>query len=137
MEFDIKKVDYYNVTAEGHAGGEARVLSAFAGAGVNLLAYRAVPAGSGRTRFSLFPNDSAKMIAGGKQAGLELDGPHAALLIWGDDESGALADIFDKLSIAGIVVSESNGIANINGGYGVVLYIRQEDSEKALAALQS
>lgn len=31
MEFAIKKVDYYNVTAEGQAGGEARVLSAFAG----------------------------------------------------------------------------------------------------------
>ncbi len=137
MEFDIKKVDYYNVTTEGQAGGEASVLSAFAGAGVNLLAYRAVPAGSGRTRFSLFPNDSAKMIAGGKQAGLELDGPYAALLIQGDDESGALADIFDRLAQAGVVVTESNGIANINGAYGVVLYIRQEDSEKALAALHS
>ncbi len=136
MEFDIQKVDYFNVTTEGKAGGEARILSVFAGAGVNLLAYRAVPAGSGRTRFSLFPNDAAKMIAGGKQAGLDLDGPHTALLIQGDDESGALADIFDRLSQAGVVVSESNGIANINGAYGVVLYIGQEDGEKALAALQ-
>lgn len=31
MEFDIKKVDYYNMTAEGHAGGESIVLSAFTG----------------------------------------------------------------------------------------------------------
>jgi len=136
MAIKIKSVEYYNLTVEGHAGEGSRLLSAFAGVGVNLLAFKAAPLGPGRTRFTLFPDDGSKMNAGAKKAGLNLDGPYSALLIEGDDESGALADIYEKLSQAEINVYESSGIANINGGYGVVLYVKQEDCEKAMAALK-
>lgn len=136
MSYDIKKAEYFNITVEGHAGEGSRLLSVFAGAGVNLLAFKATPAEPKRTRFALFPNDSKMMIDGAKTAGLELDGPYAALLIQGDDESGALADIFEKLSQAGIKVKESSGIADINGGYGVVLYLDRDDCEKAAAAFE-
>jgi hypothetical protein len=137
MSLDIKKVEYFNVTVDGNAGEGANLLSAFASADVNLLAFKAFALESGRIRFSLFPNDSSKMIAGAKQAGLELDGPHAAVLIQGDeDESGALADIFEKLSQANIHVKEASGFADIKASYGVVLYLDPEDCKKALAALK-
>ena len=136
MTFDIRRVEYYNVTVDGDAGAGSRLLSLFAGVGVSLLAFKAVPLEANRTRFSLFPNDGSKMTAGAAKEGLKLDGPHAALLIQGDDESGALADIYDKLSQAKITISESSGIADINGSYGVVLYLGQEDSKRAMAALQ-
>ncbi len=135
MALDIKKVEYFNVTVGDHAGEGAKLLSVFAGVGISLLAFKAVPLEPGRTRFTLFPNDGSKMAVGAKKAGLELDGPHPALLIQGDDESGALADIYEKLSQADIRVDESSGIADINGGYGVVLYLRQEDCKRAAAAL--
>jgi hypothetical protein len=136
MAWDIEQVEYYNLTVDGHAGEGAKLLSVFAEAGVNLLAFKAVPVDPMRTRFSLFPDDSLKMNEGAKKAGLRLDGPHSALLIKGyDDESGALADIFEKLSQADIRVYESSGIANIKRSYGVVLYLEQEDCEKAMAAL--
>ncbi|MBN1799705.1 MAG: hypothetical protein JW822_14105 [Spirochaetales bacterium] len=81
-----------------------------------------------RTRFSLFPDDSLKMKHGAEKAGLNLDGPHSSLLIKGyDDESGALADIYEKLSQADIDVYESSGIADIKGSYGVVLYLKHEE----------
>jgi hypothetical protein len=77
------------------------------------------------------------MTDGAKKAGLKLDGPHSALLIKGDnDESGELADIYEKLSQADIHVHESSGIADIKGSYGVILYLKQEDCEKAMAALE-
>ena len=76
------------------------------------------------------------MIDGAKEAELELDGPYSALIIQGEDESGALADIYEKLSQAGINVNESSGIADIKGWYGVILYLEQEDCEKAAAALE-
>jgi hypothetical protein len=136
MAFDIKRVEYYNTTVEGHAGEASKLLSLFAGVGVSLLAFKAVPLEPMRTRFTLFPNDGFKMTEGAKKAGLELDGPYSALLIQGDDESGALADIYEKLSQANIHVDESSGIADIKGGYGVVLYLKQEDCEKAVAALE-
>lgn len=137
MSLDIKKVEYYNITVDGHAGEGSKLLSVFAGVGVNLLAFKAVPVEHMRTRFSLFPDDGLKMTDGAKKAGLTLDGPHSALLIKGyDDESGALAGIYEKLSQADINVYESSGIANIKGSYGVVLYFKQEDYEKAVAALE-
>lgn len=135
MTLDLKKVEYYNIIVDGHAG---ELLSVFAGFGVNLLAFKAVPVEPMRTQFSLFPDDSIKMNDGAKKAGLNLDGPHFALLIKGyDDESGALADIYEKLSQADINVYESSGIANIKGSYGAVFYLKQEECEKAMEALKS
>ena len=85
MAFDIKRVEYYNITVEDHAGEGSKLLSLFASVGVNLLAFKAVPLEPMRTQFTLFPNDGLKMTDGAKTAGLELDGPHAALFIKGYD----------------------------------------------------
>ncbi|MBN1877485.1 MAG: hypothetical protein JXA33_24900 [Anaerolineae bacterium] len=137
MALEIKNVEYYNILVEGDAGEGAKLLKAFADAGVNLLAFKAVPVDSHHTQFSLFPNDASKMRSGAKKAGLQLDGPHAALLIKGyDDESGALAGIYDKLSQAGIKVNESSGFADIKDSYGVILYLEPGDCEKAMVALE-
>jgi len=135
MSVDVKRAEYFDATIDGHSKEASKLLSTFATAGVSLLAFKAVPAEAGKVRFSLFPNDRSRMIAGGAKAGLPLDGPRAALLIQGDDESGALSEIYRKLSLANIVVRESCGIANINGSYGVVLYLDPGDCERAIAAL--
>lgn len=138
MALDLKKAEYYDITVDGHAGEGSKLLAAVAGFGVNLLAFRAVPAERVRTRFSLFPDDGAKMRAGANKAGLDMEGPYCALLLKGyDDESGALADIYGKLSQADINVYESCGIANIKRSYGVVLYLQQEDCERAMEVLRS
>jgi hypothetical protein len=77
------------------------------------------------------------MKDGAKKAGLNLDGPHAALIIKGyNDEPGECAGIFKKLSQADINIYESSGIADIKESYGVVLYLKQEDCEKAMTALE-
>jgi hypothetical protein len=136
MAFDIKKVESYDTTIEGRAREASKQLFLLAGLGVNLLAYKAVPLEPMRTRFTLVANDGSRMTDRAKTAGLKLDGPHYGLLIQGDDESGALADIYEKLSRAGIDVNEASGIANIKGSYGVVFYLKQEDCDKAIAALE-
>jgi hypothetical protein len=137
MALDIKKVEYFNITVDGNAGEAYKLLSAFAGVGVSLLAFKAVPVEHRRTRYSLFPDDSSKMKDGAKKAGLNLDGPHAALIIKGyNDEPGECAGIFKKLSQADINIYESSGIADIKESYGVVLYLKQEDCEKAMTALE-
>lgn len=137
MAFEIKRVAYYNITVGDHAGEGSGLLSLFAGMGVNLLAFKAVPVEPMRTRFTLVPNDGSMMADGANKTGLELDGPHTALLIRGDDKSGALAVIYEKLSQADINVLESSGIAGIKGSYGVILYLKQADCERAMAALES
>jgi len=135
MALDIKQVEYYNITVNNHVVEGSKLLSIIAGAGVSFLAFKAIPLETMRTQFSLFPKNGSKMTEGALKAGLKLDGPYSALLIKGDEKSGALADIYKKLSQAGIQVDESSGIADINGGYGVVLYLKKEDCDRAIAAL--
>jgi hypothetical protein len=135
MALEIKKVEYFNILIESTAGEAYELLSKFAKSGIGLLAFKAIPVGH-KTQFSLFPNDSPKMKVEAKKAGVNLDGPHTALLIKSNsDEPGECAGIFKRLSLANINVSESSGIADIYDSYGVVLYIKQEDCEKAIAAL--
>jgi hypothetical protein len=137
MALDIKKVEYYNVTVDGDAAEGFKLLSVFASAGVNMIAFKAVPLENKHTRFSIFPDDGTKMIHGANKAGLKLEGPHSALMVKGyNDESGECANIHEKLSKAGIHVFESNGIADIRDSYGVVLYLKEEDCEKAIVALE-
>jgi hypothetical protein len=136
MALDIKKVEYFNTIVEGHVGDGSVMLSVFANVGISWYAFKAVPVERGRTRFSLFPNDSEKMVDAAKKAGVDLDGPHPAMLIKGGDEAGALADIYKKLALADIFVKEATGIADINNGYGVVLYFKSEECEKAHAVLE-
>ena len=136
MALDILQVEYYNITVEDQITNASKLLSTIAGAGVDFHAFKAIPVKPNRTQFTLFAKDSSKMTDGAKKSGLELDGPYFALLIKGDEKSGALADIYKKISQAGIQVDEACGIADINAGYGVILYLKQEDCGKAMTVLK-
>lgn len=135
MALKSSRVEYYTITVQGNIAESSELLNTIAGAGVDFLAYKATPLGQNRTRLSLFPMDGSKLTAGALKAGLKLEGPCSAVIITGDEEPGALAEIFRKLSQAGVQVEESSGIAHINGGYGVVLQMGQEDCDRAMAAL--
>jgi hypothetical protein len=136
MALDILQVEYYNITVEDQIIHASQLLSTIAGAGVDFHAFKAIPIKSNRTQFTFFAKDSSKMIVGAKKSGLVLDGPYFAILIKGDEKAGALADIYKKLSQAGIQVDEACGIADINAGYGVILYLKQNDCGKAMTVLK-
>jgi hypothetical protein len=136
MSVDIKKIEYYNIIVDSYIGEASKLLSGFADVGISWLAFKAVALEDMRTRFTLFPNDSSKMSNGAIKAGQNLDGPYLAILIKSAiDEPGDLAIIYEKLAQVDINVHESCGIADIKGGYGVILYLKHEDCEEALAAL--
>ena len=136
MALDILQVEYYNITVEGQITNASKLLSAIAGAGVDFHAFKAIPVQPNRTQFTLFAKDSSKMTEGAKQSGLALEGPYSAVLIKDDEKAGALAAMYEKLSQAGIQVDEACGIADINAGYGVLLYLQQEDCAKAISVLK-
>jgi hypothetical protein len=135
MSLKIEQIEYYNIEVNDHVADGSKILSIIAAADVSFHAFKAISLAPGLTRFSLFPKDSGKMTDAAEKAGLTMDGPHDGLLIKGDEKTGALADIYLKLSQANIQVLESSGIADINNGYGVLLYLNKEDCKKALAAL--
>ena len=136
MAFQIKPVNYFYTTVADRPGQGYTLLSTLAEIGINLLGFTAVPMGPQRTQLTLFPDNSDKLIDLALKSGMCLDGPHPALLVQGDDELGALAQIHEKLFAVNVNVFASSGVADGKGNYGYILYIRPEEFERAVQALQ-
>lgn len=135
MTSKIRRVDYFYATVEDESGEGFELLTRLAELGINLLAFTAIPVGPTRTQLAIFPEDTARMQAAARQAGLQIDGPHPALLVQGDDELGALARVHRKLSAAGVRVYASSGVTDGKGSYGYVVYVRPAELERAAGAL--
>ncbi len=136
MAFTIRRVEYYYANVRDELGAAYRVLSQLAELGVNLLAFTAVPSGPSLAQFTLFPEDSSKLISEGRAAGLALDGPYHAVLVQGDDELGALAGVHERLVHAGVDIFASSGVTDGRGSFGYVVYVREDQFEKAARALE-
>ncbi len=135
MSFQLKKVEYFYTSVVDQPGEAYLLLSRLKSVGVNLLAFTAIPVGPTRTQLTIFPEDTAKLRIAANQAGIKLDGPYSALLVWGDDELGALSEIHAKLYQAGVNVYASTGVTDGKGSFGYLVYLREEDFEKALNSL--
>jgi hypothetical protein len=116
-------------------GAAYRLLAQLAERGVDLLAFTAVPIGPAVAQFALFPVDPGRLLAEAQAAQVQLDGPHHALLVQGDDELGALASVHEQLFEAGIDVYASAGVTDGRGSFGYVVYVREEQFESAADAL--
>ncbi|MFN8224427.1 MAG: hypothetical protein U0R50_14405 [Gaiellales bacterium] len=134
MPHTIRRVEYYYANVRDELGVAYRVLSALATRGVNLLAFTAVPSGPALAQFALFPENPSMLLAEGKAAGLPLDGPYHALLVQGDDELGALAAVHERLLDAGIDIYASTGVTDGLGSFGYVVYVREDQFERAAEA---
>lgn len=135
MPFTIRSVEYYYANVRDELGAAYRVLSQFAERGVNMLAFTAVPSGPGLAQFALFPEDPNKLVAEGRAVGLPLDGPYHALLVQGDDELGAFAGVHERLAEGGVDIYASSGVTDGRGSFGYLVYVREEQFEKAARVL--
>ena len=132
----FQQVEYYYTTVKDQPGEAYSVLNLLADEGVNQRAFSAIPFGPNSTQLAIFPEDPAKLKHEAQLAGMILDGPHHALLVHGDDELGALAGIHKQLFKANINVYASTGI--IDGkkdSYGYLIYVKEEDYERAAETL--
>lgn len=135
MAANIRAVEYFNAHVADRPGSAYGVLSRFADAGVNLLAFSVVPTGPGGAQLVLFPEDGGHLEQIALALGLELEGPHQALLVQGDDELGALARLHQRLAGAGINVFASSGVTDGHGGYGYIIHVRPGEFAAARRAL--
>ncbi len=136
MSTRISKVNYYYVAVQDRPGEAYKLLSILAELGVNLLAFAAVPVGPMKTQLTLFPEDGGQLESMAQKSGMELDGPHPAILVQGDDELGAFASVHEKLYQADVNVFASSGVTDGRCCFGYVLYIRPEHFERAARALE-
>ena len=135
MAITIRRVAYFYTTAPDRPGEAYRLLSDLASLNVDLLAFTAVPIGPSRTQLALFPSDETLLTRAAEKSGLDLDGPHWALLVQGDDEIGALARIHERLYQAEVNVYAASGVTDGRGGFGYVIYVRPDQFDQAAAAL--
>lgn len=136
MSFKVSRVDYFYANVADRPGEAHKILDTLAELGVNLLAFTAVPVGPAYTQLTIFPEDSNLLCREAEKAAFELDGPHPAFLIRGDDYIGVLAEVHEKLFRAGVNVYASTGVTDGRGGFGYVIYLRPEEYERAASALQ-
>ena len=136
MVYSIKKLDYYYTTVRDEPGEAYTILSTLKEVGINLQAFTAIPIGSNSTQLAIFPEDNDKFLSESKKAGMTLEGPHKALMVQGDDELGALADIHHKLFKANVNVYSSSGVTDSKGGYAYLIYVKSADFERASEALE-
>jgi hypothetical protein len=134
MALRIDRTSYYYTMVPDRPGEAYRLLSHLATEQVNLLAFNAIPMGL-HTQLVLFPENDDALIRTASKAGLDLTGPHAALLVRGDDELGALAEVHGTLVDAKVNVVASNGVTDGKGSFGYVIYVRSEDIEAAAQSL--
>ena len=135
MAVSVRPVEYFYAIVEDKPGEAYRFLSDLAKHAINLLAFNAIPLGMEKTEVVVFPEDVALLARAAERLGISLRGPHRAFLIQGDDELGALVELHRKLSDANVNVMSSSGVTDGKGGYGYVVYVRNEDFDRAGAAL--
>lgn len=135
MASQIRRVAYFYTTVPDRPGEAYRLLADLEALQVDLVAFTAVPVGPFRTQLALFPADEAILRHATEKSGLELDGPHWALLVQGDDEIGALARIHERIYQAKVNVYAASAVTDGRGGFGYVIYVRPEQFEHAAEAL--
>jgi len=135
MAFTVRRVEYFYANVRDETGAAYRVLAELAARGVGLLAFTAVPSGVSMAQFAIFPEDPNRLVAEARSAQMELEGPHYALLVQGDDELGALADVHQRIFEAGVDVYASTGVTDGRGSFGYVVYVREDRFERAAEAL--
>lgn len=135
VAFSVRPVEYFYINTRDELGAAYRILSALAQRGVNLLAFTAVPNGDDRAQFAVFPDDPVHFGAEAQAAQIQLEGPHHALLVQGDDALGGFASVHERLFKSGVDVYASSGVSDGRGSFGYIVYVREVQFETAVAAL--
>lgn len=135
MAFQVRRAEYFYTTVPNEPGQALKLLNLLSEKGINLLAFTAVPFGPNVTQISLFPDNVAEALNEARKARWKLEGPYAALLVQGDDALGSLSAVHAKLGAAKVNIYASSGVADGQGGYGYVIYVKGEDYDAALKAL--
>jgi hypothetical protein len=134
MADQIRRVDYYYVEVPDKPGEGVRVLSALKEAGIDLLNFTAFPTGNGRAQLDLVTQNGDALARAAKNAGLTLSSKKQAFFIQGQNRAGAAAEVFRKLSDAGVNVKAANGSAG-QGGFGLIVWVAPSDVAAAARAL--
>jgi hypothetical protein len=134
MSDTVRKVDYYYVVVPDRPGECAKVLSALAAEGINLLAFSGFPSAR-KGQLDLVPENSDAFKIAAKKLKLKLSPRKSGFLVQGDDRVGALNETLDKLAGAKINVTAMDAVSSGGGRYGAIFWVKPEAVSRAAKLL--
>ena len=134
MSDTVRKVDYFYVVVPDRPGEGAKVLSALATEGINLLAFSGFPSAR-KGQIDLVPEDSAAFKLAAKKLKLKLSSRKSGFLLQGDDRAGAMNETLEKLAAAKINVTAMDAVSSGEGHYGAIFWVKPEAVNRAAKLL--
>ena len=136
MATTVRKTAYFSMRTPNRAGQGARLLSALAAHGVNLLAFTGFP-NAGRAQVDFIPYDVSKFTIAARKLGLKVSKRKTVFLAQGTDKAGACAAICGKLAKAGINMVAMDAVAAGRGRFGAIFWVKQRDVARASRVLRA
>jgi prephenate dehydratase len=134
MSDTVRKVDYFYVVVPDRPGECAKVLSALAAAGINLLAFSGFPSAR-KSQLDLVPEDSAAFKLAAKTLKIKLSPRKSGFLVQGDDRVGAINETLDELARAKITITAMDAVSSGDGHYGAIFWVEPQAVSRAAKLL--
>jgi hypothetical protein len=131
----IRAVDYFHVVVHDRPGEGYWIYSRLKQSGLRLLACCGFPAGQGRAQLDLVPEDPRALLDWARQFEVTLSPRKRAFLVQGPDGIGAVSDVYEKLEHRGINVVAAQAVSGDEGRWGMILWVKPADFDRAAKAL--
>lgn len=131
----IRPVEYFHVLVHDRPGEGYWIYSQLKKAGVGLIGASGFPRCGGHAQLSLIPEDPNALIAAAENCECELSPAKRAYVIQSDARIGALAEVYGRLERVGISVTAAHAVSAGEGRWGMMLWVKPEDYERAGKAL--
>jgi hypothetical protein len=135
MADPIRKINYTYLLVAHRPGKGVEVLGALREAGINLLAFSAFPAGSGKAQVDLVTDDLPGLRRIARRNAWRLKAVKRGFLVQGEDRVGALHRLLEKLAAAKINATAADAVTAGRGRYGMILWVKPKDFSRAARAL--
>lgn len=137
MAYRVKKVSYCYIKLAQQAGQGIKILEALEEANINLLAVTGFPIGGGKAQLDLVPENMAAVRRLAKKHGWKLSTTKRGFLVQGEDQVGAGHRVLTRLADEKINVTAANAVAAGKGRFGMILWVKKKDYNRAARALNA
>jgi hypothetical protein len=136
MATTIRKLGYYSMKVANRPGSGAQLLDALKLAGVNLHAFTGFPERGG-AQVDFVPENDVAFRRAARKAGLKVSARKAVFLIQGDDRTGALTAMADKLAKARINLVALDAVTAGKKRFGAIFWVKKQNVARAARILKA
>ncbi len=136
MATSVRKTAYFSMKTPNRAGQGARLLSALAAHGVNLLGFTGFP-NAGGAQVDFIPHNVSKFTIAARKLGMKVSKRKTVFLAQGSDKAGACAAICSKLAKAGINMVAMDAVTAGQGRFGAMFWVKRRDVARAARVLRA